>query len=315
MKILANINIENKNSLLSGDSVITIGKFECAHLGHAKLFKRTLELAREKKFLSCAVGFNMNLSALKTERSSLYTDFEQNLIIKEYGFDFFLRLEFNENLARMSPTLFVQKILRLCKARAVVVGQNFKFGYNREGNFELLSALCAERGVEAHGIKELMDGDEKISASRIRRALETGEIENANKLLGRLFSFVGKVIKGRQLGRTLGFPTANLLLPENKFIPSKGVYAARIVYKKNVFDGVVSVGVNPTISALTKTPKISVEAHIIDFNQNIYGEEISVFLVKFLREEKKFSDIEELRLNIELDVKRAQKILKEKYNT
>lgn len=235
-------------------------------------------------------------------------------LLAAMGVEQLILLPFDEKMAQLSPQEFVEKILvEQLRAIHVSVGANFRFGIKRSGDAEDLRALAAKYGVDVTIVPLENCQGERISSSAIRAALEKGDIRKANRLLGRSWSLTGTVEIGQQLGKTLGFPTANLQLPEEKFLPRYGVYAVRVCLNQTKSEhlplpGVMNVGCRPTVAGTHPT----VEVHIFDWLGDLYNQKLTVYLEEFLRPEKKFSSLETLKEQIAADCLKAKAILSKK---
>lgn len=234
------------------------------------------------------------------------------------GVEQLVMLPFDRELAALSPQEFVEKILvRLLKAKRLSVGQDFCFGKGRSGTSTDLQAIASQYDVEVIIVPNQNSEGERISSSIIRQALQAGEIDRANKLLGRPYTLTGTVEKGQQLGRTLGFPTANLQLPPQKLLPSFGVYAVRVSIEQQQQEnlilnsppqwlpGVMNIGCRPTVNGTTPT----VEVHLLDWSGDLYEKTLTVSLEKFLRSEQKFATLEALKAQIQADCATAKSVL------
>ncbi|HIK26825.1 MAG: bifunctional riboflavin kinase/FAD synthetase [Oscillatoriaceae bacterium SKW80] len=232
-------------------------------------------------------------------------------LLAAMGVEQLVLLPFDEKMAQLSPHEFVERILvEQLRAIHVSVGANFRFGVKRSGDAEDLRAIAAKYGVKVTIVPLESCQGERISSSAIRAALEKGDVKKANRLLGRSWSLTGTVEAGQQLGKTLGFPTANLRLPEEKFLPRYGVYAVRVWLNQKESDrlslkGVMNIGCRPTVAGTHPT----VEVHILDWSGNLYGQKLTVYLEEFLRPEKKFSSLEALKEQITTDCLTAKTIL------
>lgn len=243
------------------------------------------------------------------------------------GVEQLVLLPFDREMADLSPQEFVKQILvRQLKARWISVGQDFCFGQGRSGTSADLQTIAAKYGVEVVIVPIQNNEGERISSSAIRQCLLKGEIEQANQLLGRPYTLIGYVIQGQQVGRTIGFPTANLQLPANKFLPRFGVYAVRVLIDKakeaekalapntaaeedspivTPLKGVMNIGCRPTVDGINQT----VEVHLLDWTGDLYGKTLTVSLEKFLRPEQKFASLEELQQQITADCLQARSVL------
>lgn len=236
---------------------------------------------------------------------------EKVLKLKQLGVEQLALLPFNQELASLSPEQFVEKILvQQLKASQVSVGQDFQFGYKRSGRSDDLKAIASRYGIDVTIVSLQTCQGERISSSLIRHSLEQGDISLANRLLGHPYTLTGLVVKGQQLGRTIGFPTANLLLPPEKFLPHSGVYCVRVsgssLEATPFWPGVMNIGHRPTVNGIDLT----VEVHLLDWSGDLYGQMLTVSLEKFLRPEQKFASIDALKQQIHADAEAATAFLK-----
>jgi riboflavin kinase/FMN adenylyltransferase len=220
-------------------------------------------------------------------------------------------LPFTQDLANLSPQAFVEEILvQRLQAQQISVGQDFCFGRQRSGTAVDLQRIAAQYGIPVQVASLHTCQGERISSSAIRHALEAGNLKRANQLLGRPYTLLGHVIQGQQLGRTIGFPTANLQLPPEKFLPCQGVYSVWVHFLSSDFEltpqppqpGVMNIGNRPTVNGSA----LSVEVHLLDWNGNLYGEHLMICLEGFLRPEQKFSSLDELKAQIQADCEVAR---------
>ncbi len=243
------------------------------------------------------------------QRRSLLTPLDEKMmLLQELGFHQLVLLPFDHELAAFSPQAFVDEIVvRQLQAKLVSVGMDFCFGRQRSGSIEDLKTLAQAHGVSVTIAPLQRSGDDRISSSAIRQALLDGNLTHANHLLGRSYCLIGQVIQGRQLGRTLGFPTANLNLPPEKFLPRQGVYAVRVQLVNTAGEplsvlGVMNLGYRPTVDGTTQT----VEVHLLDWNGDLYGQTLRVSLDAFLRPERQFASLDDLQAQIQMDCDSAR---------
>lgn len=228
-------------------------------------------------------------------------------LLKSHGIEQLVLLPFDRELASLSPEAFVKKILvQQLQAEQVSVGFDFCFGYQRSGTAADLEAIATAHGIQVTVVSPHTCGGERISSSAIRQALQQGNLQRANQLLGRPYTLIGKVVQGQQLGQTIGFPTANLAVPTEKFLPCQGVYAVRV--QGSGLDpqiGVMNLGHRPTVNGLNQT----IEVHLLNWSGNLYGQTLTVDLEHFLRSEQKFNSLEELKAQIGADCAAARSYL------
>ena len=283
-------------------TAVALGNFYGMHVGHMAVLEAAKSFESEG-LLPVAVLFDEHsLKAITGKAPAmLMTVTERNRIINENG----LRIEtlvFNE-IRDLSPSDFVEKILvgRL-GAAAVCCGYNYRFGKGASGTAQMMSEICGRLGLKCRVSGEVDVDRCAVSSTKIRGFIENGEIEKANKMLGRPFGFSSRVIDGDKRGRVLGFPTINQIIPEELAMPRFGVYQSVVTVNGEKFKGVTNVGRRPTVG----TEKILSETHILDFDRDIYGENVDVRLIKFIRPEKKFSSFDELARQIKSDAKEVR---------
>jgi riboflavin kinase / FMN adenylyltransferase len=287
-------------------SAIALGNFDGIHCGHRQVIEPVLA-AREQAVLrlyATVVSFSPHPREFFSKQPlALLSPFEERIaLLEQTGVDQLMVLPFDQELANLSPEEFVHQILvdRL-QAKHISVGKDFRFGHRRAGNADLLQQLAAQHGIEVTQVSlQTLDG-ERISSSAIRQALAQGDIRTTSQLLGRPYRLIGKVVEGQQVGRTIGFPTANLQLPPNKLVPAQGVYGVRVSGKDlnqgNAIAGVMNIGNRPTVNGLAMT----IEVHILDWQGDLYGQELTVELLEFIRSEQRFPSLDALKEQISAD--------------
>jgi riboflavin kinase/FMN adenylyltransferase len=280
-------------------------------MGHQALFQRVKKWAEELDGESVVVTFDPHpLQVLFPKMAPPFiTSHRLKLdLIASCGIDATLVIPFSREFAQMSAREFVEVILvEKIGTRAIVVGNDYRFGHSREGDIPYLRQLGEKYGFEVEIVTAIRMNDTPVSSTSIRQMIANGDIMHANKLLGRPFEVSGTVIEGRKRGISLGFPTANIRMPAGSSL-RRGVYVVEAELDGKRYGGAANLGVNPTFGDVD----LSLETHIFDFNQDIYGENITIRFIDRLRDEKRFSGIEELRTQIERDVKKAREILEEK---
>ncbi|MGD2030200.1 MAG: bifunctional riboflavin kinase/FAD synthetase [Desulfobacterales bacterium] len=294
------------------NAVITIGNFDGVHIGHQALFHEVIEKADAIDGTSIVMTFEPHpVRVLKQNgHPPLITLYEQKLeLIESSGIDVLICIPFTMEFAAISAKEFVEDILLArIGMKAIVVGQDYTFGKNRQGNLDLLQTYAKTLGFEvivADWIQTLNKNPDRISSTRTRELVMAGKVNEAQKLLGRHYQIRGIVTTGRNRGgRLLGFPTANIIL-HDELCPKTGVYAVTVECRNSRHKGVANIGYCPTFGDQV----FSVEVHILDFNENIYDQKIRVNFVQRIRDEKKFSNISELSDQIKKDIVKTRKIL------
>jgi riboflavin kinase/FMN adenylyltransferase len=294
------------------NAVITIGNFDGVHIGHQALFHQVMEKADELNGTSIAITFEPHpLRVLKPNGNPpLITLYEQKKeLIEKSGLDVLICIPFTKEFADITARAFVEDILvRQIGMRGIVIGQDYTFGKNREGNLERLKKFGNDLGFEVvvmDWIRPLNTAPDRISSTRIRDLVTAGEVSDANKLLGRDFQVRGWVESGRDRGgKLLGFPTANVKL-HDELCPKAGVYAVSVECMGSTYMGVANIGYSPTF----EDHLFTVEVHILEFDDDLYGQQIRVNFVQRMRGEIKFSSIEKLIQQIKTDVETAREIL------
>ena len=290
--------------------VYALGTFDGIHRGHQRVIRKAVEEAAPVNGVSIIITFeNHPLTILHPERvpKRLIQEDIMNTVIESLQVDYILRLPMTEALLNMSADEFLDALCKDTNVEAIVVGENFTFGAKGLGNPEYMKQILADKAIQVL-VQPLLPCDElstPISSTEIRKAIREGRLEDATHWLGRPFQFKGTVIKGDQRGRTLGFPTLNLLLPNEMATPPDGVYANRVYIDGIWYDGVGNVGDNPTF----KNQYHRCEVHVFDFDQDIYGKEVIVQFISYLRGEVKFNNLQDLIDQMKVDEEQALAIL------
>jgi len=291
------------------ETVITIGSFDGIHLGHKVLFEETISLAKSFNLKPLIVTFDPHPRTVLFPESNfkLLTTLEEKLyLFSELGIKDVALIPFTKALSDLSADLFVQEyIIDKLKAKGVVVGFNFRFGKGRKGDTEYLKELAQKYNFILKTVSPVILDGIIISSSVIRNLIEKAQIEEANKLLGRPYIILGKVIKGKGRGKYLGYPTANIEVSPDKLLPPAGVYAVWVTIDNERFKGALNIGKRPTF----EEKETSIEVHVFNFNKNIYGKILKIELVKYIREERKFSSIDELKNQIKKDCQLIDQVL------
>jgi riboflavin kinase/FMN adenylyltransferase len=285
-------------------TIATIGTFDGIHLGHQFILKKVKNEAAKKGLNSLVITFDSSVK----KSPGLLTDFKQKIsLMSNLGLDYLWVLKMNKTFSKLSADDFIRYISGHFLIEKLIVGDDFRFGYRRQADIRSLKSLSVKYNFKLSIVKKKTKDRKIISSSLIRGLIKKGKLKEAEKLLGRKFSFRGKVVKGKGLGRRINFPTANIF-PSDYILPPQGIYAAAAVFKTRVFLAAVNIGLRPTVSSGAK--KI-LEAHIIKFNKNILGKFITIVFLGKIREEKKFDSLQQLKLAIEKDIK----VVTAKYST
>lgn len=281
-------------------TIVALGSFDGVHKGHIELIKKTKELASKNNIKSMVFTFeNHPLSTINYEimPKLLQSTEEKIKTLDSLGIDILNLCQFNNDFMELSPEEFIRKLVTHYKVKGIVVGFNYRFGYKNLGDVELLIEFSKKLDFELHIVSPITMDGEIISSTKIRALIAQGEVKKANELLTRPYYVHGKVIKGKQLGRTLGFPTINLDYDKKFALPLGGVYYTVVEYKEKFYKGITNIGYNPTVNG----NKLSVETHIIDFEEVIYDKEVKVFFIERIRNEKCFNSLEELQTQLNKD--------------
>lgn len=287
------------------NSVVTLGKFDGLHIGHQKLIDLVCSY-KEQGLTSIMFSFLLHPSNLLSEREVelIFTEEEKLSYLRQSGIDVLISYPFTKEIKTMEPDVFIREILvEQLDAKVIVVGTDFHFGKNREGDVTLLRKYEKEYGYQVIACEKTEWNQVVVSSSRIRKALEAGELHQVNAMLGHPYSIRGEVVHGRKLGRTIGMPTTNQLPPTAKLLPPCGVYSSKTRIDGKLYPGVTNIGYKPTVGEMEK---LGVETYIFDFDEDLYGNVIEVELYTFLRPELKFSSIEELVAKMKEDIIRTK---------
>jgi riboflavin kinase / FMN adenylyltransferase len=292
-------------------AVVTSGTFDGVHIGHQKILNRLRETAKQYRGETVVITYwphpRLIVSTDSADLKLLSTIDEKIELLAKYSVDHLVIIPFTKEFSQLTSEQFITSILvEKIGTKKLVIGYDHRFGKNREGSFEHLQQNSSRYGFEVEEIPRQDIEDVGVSSSRIRTALSTGHVHIANEYLGNMYSITGKVVHGDKLGRTIGFPTANVEVAESyKLIPMDGIYAARILCHNNIFNGMLYIGTRPTLESKIRT----IEVHIFDFDEDIYNETITIFFAELIREDEKFSDIAALQEKLHSDRERAIAIL------
>ncbi len=304
--------IASSVELIKTPTAIALGNFDGIHQGHQLVLRaiiNSLPSRQHPHVYPSVVSFTPHPREFFTGgKLELLTPIpEKAELLSSLGIEQLILLPFNQNLAALSPQEFVEQILvKQLQARQISVGSDFRFGYQRKGTGSDLKNIAANFGIKVHlnSLYQYQDAQTqllRVSSSLIRQALLKGDMNTANNMLGRPYSLSGTVVKGQQLGRTIGFPTANLELPPAKFLPRYGVYSVDVLVNKTVVKGVMNLGCRPTVAGAAPT----IEVHLLNWSGDLYGQNLQVNLLRFLRPEQKFPNLEALKQQIAKDCQAA----------
>ena len=298
-------------------TVLTIGAYDGVHRGHRSVISEVCRLAKEKGLRSSVVTFDRHPASVVRPESAplLLTELDQKIEqLSTTGIDLTLVVPFDENRAKESAEEFIEEVLVKClKVKHVVVGEDFHFGYQRLGNVDLLRAVGEEKGFIVTGMDLVgLEGEpardhEQVSSTFIRQALSEGNLEKANNMLGREYEVVGVVTAGDGRGQELGFPTANVRINNSVLLPADGVYAGWIeLIDGSIHAAAISLGTRPHFYA---NGDLLLEAHVLNFNENLYEEKVRLRFVKHLRSQRKFDSLESLITQLEFDVQKTKELM------
>lgn len=297
------------NSLIPMDNVgIALGNFDGLHIGHAALINTLIQECHSKGLTSVVYTFIKhpeNILRKKLFTPQIITTKKKIELLHQFNVDYLYLAEFDEKFSRMSPDDFIKKVLvNTFKVKIVVIGYNYKFGVDGSGDVSLLQYYGNKYNFDVIVIPPVTIDSKVVSSTLIREQLAHGYVDEALKMLGRPYSIQGLVIKGRNMGKKLGYPTANIQPEKYLIVPRSGVYLTRTFVKGKLYNSITNIGKNPTF----RLKKISVETHIFDFNENIYNDVVEVFFYKRIRNEKKFNSLDSLVEQISKDILTAKEL-------
>lgn len=281
-------------------SAVALGNFDGLHIGHMELIKRVVRYAKENSLVSVVYTFHSHPNTLKKNSTfKLIMSNEQKAdLLEAAGVDILYLERFDNAFMHKTPEQFVSGVLKQkLNASYIEAGFNYRFGYKGMGNADLLCELCGQQGIACDIVPPISIGDEPVSSTGIRELICTGEVDKAAKALGRAFELSGEVISGKRLGRTMGFPTANMLPSKQLIIPENGVYITTTMVDDKTYNCITNIGTAPTIGPGQKM----VETHLLDYEGDLYGKHLTVSFHKRLRGETRFNGIDELKQQIHRD--------------
>jgi riboflavin kinase/FMN adenylyltransferase len=296
-------------------TIITIGTFDGVHIGHKKILQKVVAEAKKNNLTSAVLTFFPHPRFILSQNSDLKllnTIEEKKALLNSTGLDALLIHPFDQEFANLSAEEFVKKILvDQLNISKIIIGHDHRFGKNRSADINNLIQFGKKYNFEVEQISAQELNEIAISSTKIRTALSNGDISLANSYLGYLYSFSGKVIKGKQIGRTIGFPTANIEIQEPlKLLPKNGVYIVKCLINNQVVNGIMNIGNRPTVNGTSQ----SIEVHLLNFDKDIYGIEITVKMIDFIRNEQKFENLDQLKSQIQKDKIQAVNFIKNTAN-
>ncbi len=293
-------NLKNVNII--ENTVVTIGNFDGVHVGHQNIINKTISIGKEKHLKSILFTFsNHPVNFFRSEGiKNLMALEEKYKIIESMGIETIIPIPFDQFIISFSPQEYVKEILiDKLHVKEVVVGHDFRFGKDREGDANVLKEFGEKYGFKVNIVSPITIDHIRVSSSFIRRLLEEGDIKKASEFLGRCYTIKGVVIHGRKIGRKLlGFPTINIHIKKDILTPKTGVYYTKVKIKDRLYHGATNIGYNPTV----ENTYLSIETHIIDFDGDLYEEEVEIYFIERIRNEMKFSSIEELKNQMKRDM-------------
>jgi riboflavin kinase / FMN adenylyltransferase len=304
----------NPTKSINEPLAVTIGNFDGVHLGHKVLLELLMQEAGKRNLQTGVLSFDKNpkhvLDTATNPISMLTTFAEKRDLLAKIGIQHLFVQEFTTEFAQITPQQYLLFLSEVLQVKFLLVGYDHKFGKDRSGNWDLICDYAPHLGMEVMQLPAQYVEQNKVSSTEIRQLLRLGEVQKANLLLGYDYTWQAEVIHGQAIGRTIGFPTANLRAIEaEKILPKPGVYAVWVTVQAGVYKGMLNIGTRPTVSHANTQ---QIEVHILDFQGDLYGEKIDVAFVHFLREEKRFESIDALQNALEVDKKNVEKLLKTK---
>jgi len=300
-------NLNTKTEFEENNLCLTIGNFDGLHKGHQFVIDEVISNSKDSNFLNAVMSFTphpRNFFGYTKEVFNIITKEEKLRILSEMGIEIYIDFDFDENLSNLTAEEFINEIIiKKLKVKKIIVGSDFKFGKDRKGNLDTLKLLSTKLNFELVNIKtiNINNTQTKFSSSYIRELIKEGNFNKVTQMLGREWSMRGKIIKGDQRARNINFPTANMK-PQNTILPKNGVYCVRALIDSRYYKGVANFGNRPTV----KGSELLLETHLFDFNEDIYGKELTVEFQAFIRSEQKFKNFGDLTKQIQKDINTAK---------
>ena len=293
------------------NAVVTIGAFDGVHIGHQTIINRLVGIAKQHDGETVLVTFHPHprLVLQKDAKVKLLTSIQERIdLLSKSGVDHLIIIPFDEAFSKLNSIEFIRDILvEKIGTTRLVIGYDHHFGRNREGSFKHLMKYGPIYGFEVEEIPAQEVNEVNVSSTKIRKAIQEGQVLKAAQFMGHPYSIIGSVVKGEQIGRSIGFPTANIKVKDaNKLIPKEGVYAVQVTYCNKIYSGMLNIGYRPTVGL---DNQLSIEVNIFDFQKNIYGEEIKLEIIQRVRNEIQFTSVNDLSIQLEQDLLDCKKIL------
>ena len=282
------------------DTVVTIGNFDGVHKGHQVLIEKTATYAKARGIKSAVFTFlNHPINYFVPEKvKNIFDEKEKERLIEGFGIDYLIDIPFDKAMTQISAEQFVVKILKdKIHAKKIVVGHDFTFARNKEGNVKVLKELGHEYGIEVEIVQPIKINGIRVSSTFIRELISEGRIDEIPQYLGTPYVIEGEIIHGKANGRKMGYPTANISLKDQIIKPKNGIYASRVIIDGKKYFGATNVGMNPTVNG----KYLSIETNILNFDEDIYGKRVRIEFLEKIRDEKKFESLDELKKQLDLD--------------
>lgn len=282
------------------DTVVTIGNFDGVHKGHQVLIEKTATYAKARGIKSAVFTFlNHPINYFVPEKvKNIFDEKEKERLIEGFGIDYLIDIPFDKAMTQISAEQFIVKILKdKIHAKKIVVGHDFTFARNKEGNVKVLKELGHEYGIEVEIVQPIKINGIRVSSTFIRELISEGRIDEIPQYLGTPYVIEGEIIHGKANGRKMGYPTANISLKDQIIKPKNGIYASRVIIDGKKYFGATNVGMNPTVNG----KYLSIETNILDFDEDIYGKRVRIEFLEKIRDEKKFESLDELKKQLDLD--------------
>lgn len=282
------------------DTVVTIGNFDGVHKGHQVLIEKTATYAKARGIKSAVFTFlNHPINYFVPEKvKNIFDEKEKERLIEGFGIDYLIDIPFDKAMTQISAEQFIVKILKdKIHAKKIVVGHDFTFARNKEGNVKVLKELGHEYGIEVEIVQPIKINGIRVSSTFIRELISEGRVDEIPQYLGTPYVIEGEIIHGKANGRKMGYPTANISLKDQIIKPKNGIYASRVIIDGKKYFGATNVGMNPTVNG----KYLSIETNILNFDEDIYGKRVRIEFLEKIRDEKKFESLDELRKQLDLD--------------